>query len=588
MRSHSGRYTVVFNGEIYNFEALRAELSQHGSVTWSGHSDTEVLLAAIERWGIDEALTRVVGMYALGLWDADNATLHLARDRMGEKPLYYGWAGRDFVFASELKAIKAHPNFRGRIDRTALAAFMRYSNVPAPLAIFEGVYKLPPANTLSLSAKDINERTLPSTRCYWSLTDIAVAGSRRPLDISDNEAIETLDSMLGTAIAHQMTADVPVGAFLSGGVDSSTVAALMQHQSRAPIRTFSIGFDEIDYNEAPYAKAIAAHLGTQHTELYVSAADMLSVVPKLPTIYDEPFADSSQVPTYLVSQLASHHVKVCLSGDGGDELFGGYNRYSWGAKLWKLIGVVPPALRRSLAKGITSMPAKRWDGLLKSFRPVLPKMLRQRAVGDKLHKLARIIDKGSSTEIYESFVTLWPEENIVIGATRRPSAPENDNQPLDLVQRMMLLDSLRYLPDDILVKVDRAAMAVSLETRVPFLDHQVVEFAWQLPNRFRSRDGRSKWIVRNVLERYVPRQLFERNKMGFSVPLDSWLRGPLREWAGDLLSPTLIRRQGLLNADLIDQRWKEHQTGNRNWQHQLWNALMFQAWLEDQSSKQIQ
>ena len=579
MLSTSGRYVISFNGEIYNFRELRAALERDGTVlAWRGHSDTEVMLAAFERWGFEPTLRRSVGMFALALWDCQERVLHLARDRLGEKPLYFGFVGASFAFASELKALLAHPDFHNPIDRGALAAYVQLACIPAPLSIYEGIHKLLPGCFLSLAASELHARSLPKPRAYWSLEHALERGLDEPFTGTEEEAADILELRLREAVAGQMVADVPLGAFLSGGVDSSTVVALMQAQSERPVRTFSIGFAEQYYDEAPYAKGVAAHLETAHTELYITPEEALAVVPQLPQIYDEPFADSSQIPTFLVSRLAREQVTVSLSGDAGDELFGGYNRYRWGETIRRGAGWLPQAGRHALSDAITAVPPATWDMLT----CVLPRRVRPRAAGDKLHKLARLLRSEDEVRLYQALVSHWPAD-LVVGAP--PTALSwvlraVTDRLRTFPERMMYLDALGYLPDDILVKVDRASMAVSLESRVPLLDHRVVEFAWRLPLNMKIRDAQSKWLLRRVLYRYVPRELIERPKMGFAVPLDAWLRGPLRKWAESLLDPARLAREGFFRPAAIRRAWAEHLSGARNWQHHLWGVLMFQAWHE--------
>jgi asparagine synthase (glutamine-hydrolysing) len=571
MRSANGRYVATYNGEIYNYEALRAALDQEGRApAWRGHSDTEVLLAAVAAWGFERALERVTGMFALAVWDMAERTLLLARDRLGEKPLYYGWAGRGFAFGSELKAFRACEGFGARVSREALALYARYAYVPAPWSIYEGVWKLPAGSFLKVAEKDIASRTLGDPVRYWSLPSVIRKAKAAPFAGSEAEAVSALEAVLGEAVAGQMVSDVPLGAFLSGGIDSSTVVALMQKASRQPVKTFTIGFHEAQYNEAGHAKAVAQHLGTAHTELYVSPREAMDVIPSLPRIYDEPFADSSQIPTFLVAQLARRHVAVSLSGDGGDEVFGGYNRYSWAPWAARL----PDALRAVGAWGIASMPVRVWNALL-------PGVVAQ--PGDKLHKLARILDTKNEHVMYEKLVSLW-HDDPVLGAPPPEAVAQRceELKGLSFAERMMYLDTLTYLPDDILVKVDRAAMAVSLETRVPMLDHRVVEFAWSLPPELRIRGDAGKYILRKVLERHVPKALFERPKMGFGIPLEDWLRGELRDWAEALLDEGRLTREGYFDPSLVRKHWAEHLSGARNWQHLLWIVLMFGAWLEEQ------
>jgi len=577
MLSASGRYVIVFNGEIYNHLELREQL---GGVAWRGHSDTETLLASVEAWGVEKALQAAVGMFAFALWDRIERRLILARDRVGEKPLYYGWCGETFLFGSELKALEAYPGWRRDIDRGSLAWFMRYAYVPIPHSIYVGTRKLIPGTYLALSSTD-RAGTLPEPKPYWSA--LTAATEERRLDWSDQEAADELDRQLRRAVRGQMIADVPLGAFLSGGIDSSTVIALMQAQSPQPVKTFSIGFLEDDYNEAAHAKAVAQHLGTDHTELYVRPADALEVVPRLPSMYDEPSADASAIPTYLVAKLARQHVTVALSGDAGDELFGGYNRYSWGHSIWRRIGPWPVIWRRGMAGAVILLSPDQWDRVGKLLRPILPASLRMSTIGDKLHKLADVIDVDSQRELYRRLVTQHRDPtSIVVGANDTSIwADQQANRFVsgDFREHMMFQDLVGYLSDDILAKVDRAAMAVSLETRVPMLDHRVIELAWSLPLHMKIRQGQGKWLLRQVLDRYVPRALVERPKMGFSVPLDSWLRGALRDWAEDLLDERRLRHEGYLSPEPIRRKWAEHLSGKRSWQYWLWNVLMFQAWL---------
>jgi asparagine synthase (glutamine-hydrolysing) len=579
MVSPSGRYVTVFNGEIYNHAQLRRRLPQE---RWRGNSDTETLLACIDHRGVEAALRDSIGMFALALWDRAERVLWLARDRLGEKPLYYGWQNGVFLFGSELKALKAHPDFTPNVDRDALALFLKHCYVPAPYSIYRGILKLRPGMLLKL-----NEHGPEETVAYWSMDEAVAAGRADPFTGTETEAVALLDGTIADAVSLQRVADVPLGAFLSGGVDSSTVVALMQAQSKRPIKTFTIGLREHGYNEAEHAKAVARHLGTDHTELYVTPDEARAVIPLLPDLYDEPFGDSSQIPTHLVSRLARQQVTVSLSGDGGDELFGGYNRYFWGDRIWRKVAWMPQPLRRMSGRLITSVPVKAWNGSYSILGNAVPRGLRIARLGDKLHKLAdRMSTVKDIDDLYCSLVSEWTHPtDVVIGAhetttllsdrTAWPSglAPEH---------RMMYLDTMTYLPDDILAKVDRAAMGVSLESRVPFLDHRVVELAWRLPLSMKIRNGQGKWILREVLYRYVPRELIERPKMGFGIPLGAWLRGPLRDWAEGLLQESRLVGEGFLRPSPIRQKWAEHLSGERDWQQPLWNVLMFQAWLGNQ------
>jgi len=579
MVSACGRYQLIFNGEIYNHAELRAMLTPRA---WRGHADSETLLACLAEWGVEATLRAAVGMFALALFDAENRTLLLARDRFGEKPLYYGYAGNAFVFGSELKALLPADRFDPTLDREALAAFMRLGYVPAPRSIYASIHKLSPGCYLELTPRLVAERAEPPATPYWSALAAARAGVGNRLNIGEREATDQLEELLSRSIRGQMLSDVPLGAFLSGGIDSSTVVALMQKQSARPIRTFSIGFEDSDYDESAHARAVAAHLRTDHTELKLRAADALALIPQLPSVYDEPFADPSQLPTMLVARLAREHVTVALSGDAGDELFTGYNRYLLAARAWGFLARVPLGLRRAAAHALRTVSPRRWDAWAATLGRISGRRERLRMAGDKMHKFAGVLQARSDHELYQRLVNQWWQEPIVPGETVQLPAPHWSAQGFDLTERMMLTDTLEYLADDILVKVDRAAMCVSLETRVPFLDHRVFEFAWRLPADMRVRGGRGKWLLRQVLYRHVPPALIERPKMGFGVPLDSWLRGPLREWAGDLINDPRLQSDGFLNADLVRRRWREHLSGERNWQYQLWNVLMFRAWLGGQ------
>lgn len=578
MLARSGRYVISYNGEIYNHLSIRNELerSAHGDQGWSGHSDTETLLAGFETWGIEATLSRTVGMFALAVWDREQRELTLARDRVGEKPLYYGWQGHGsqavFLFGSEVSALRQHPAFCAEVNRDALALYMRHSCIGGVHSIYSGIHKLAPGHLLTLSAASSE----PVLRAWWSAAAVAERGLAQPYQGSAEDAVDRLDALLRDAIGQQMVADVPLGAFLSGGIDSSTVVALMQAQSSRPVKTFSIGFHEEGYNEAEHAKAVAKHLGTDHTELYVTPEQALATIPRLPTLYSEPFADSSQIPTFLVSQLARQHVTVSLSGDAGDELLCGYTRYQMTQNLWNKVSRVPRPLRHVAASMVTAVPTKAWDKL---------GMITQRkGLGDKLHKGSELLACRTVGELYRELVSHWSDPcDVVIGGREPASVLAGAVPPLKGlgdVERMMALDMLSYLPDDILTKVDRAAMGVSLETRVPFLDHRVVEFAWTLPIEIKLRRGVTKWPLRELLYRYVPKSLIDRPKMGFGVPIDQWLRGPLREWAEALLSEPRLRSEGFFEPAPIRRKWEEHVSGKRNWQYHLWDVLMFQAWLE--------
>jgi len=589
MVSKSGRFVISYNGEIYNHNELRHEIDRDGLGygVWLGHSDTETLLECIELWGIDKALTKIVGMFAFAVWDRKTKDLYLARDRLGEKPLYYGWQGETFLFASDLKAFTVHRAFKNDIDRDVLALFLRYGYVPSPYSIYSGIKKLVPGNILKICLSSHTDGASDTTQpySYWSLDSIALSGEQNTFQGTEKEAVSQLDKLLRKSINDQMMSDVPLGAFLSGGIDSSTVVALMQAQSSRPVQTFTIGFDVGNYNEAHDANLVASHLGTDHTELYVSSADAMDVIAKLPSLYSEPFADSSQIPTYLVSQLARKKVTVALSGDGGDELFCGYNRYLWANKVWNKLKYMPELLCSIGAGILTTIESEKWDALLKTSSDILPGSWSVAHGGDKVHKLAGILTTNTREELYLRLASQWQTpSNVVLRATEPATrASDFDSWPQlsTFVNQMMCLDAASYLPDDILVKVDRAGMGVSLETRMPFLDHRLVEFAWQLPHSMKVRNHQGKWLLRSVLYKYVPSELIERPKMGFGVPIGDWLRGPLRDWAETLLDQSRLDQEGYLNSRLVREKWHDHLSGKRNWQHHLWNILIFQAWLEN-------
>jgi asparagine synthase (glutamine-hydrolysing) len=589
MVSASGRFVIAFNGEIYNHLELRGLLGEDGCRAslamattggWWGHSDTETLLAGIEAWGLEATLKKSIGMFAIALWDRQTHTLTLARDRMGEKPLYYGWQGcgneRVFLFGSELNALKAHPAFAAEIDRGALCLLLRHNYIPAPYSIYQDIAKLEPGCLLSVSLAQPEPRIWK----YWDTVEVARAGVARPFEGTADQAVDALEVLAKDAVRRQMIADVPLGAFLSGGVDSSTVVALMQAQSSRPVKTFTIGFNEKGYNEAVHAKAVARHLGTEHTELYVTSKQAMEVIPRLPSLYCEPFSDSSQIPTFLVSQLAKQYVTVSLSGDAGDELFCGYNRYQITEKLWHKLAMLPAPLRALVAKSITALSPTAWD----SLAGIILGAGRYATLGDKLHKGAGVLASATVDDLYLGMVSHQRSPaDWVIGGQEPPThlmGLRPGLSGLGAVERMMALDTISYLPDDILVKVDRAGMGVSLESRVPLLDHRVVEFAWSLPLTYKLREGQTKWPLRQVLYRHLPRELIDRPKMGFGVPLLDWLRGPLRHWAEELLDEARLAREGYFRPAPIRQIWAEHLSGKRNWMAQLWNVLMFQVWLE--------
>lgn len=562
MSSASNRYVIAFNGEIYNHLELRMQLDSNGaSPVWRGHSDTETLLACFESWGIDKTLKSTVGMFAIALWDTHEAKLTLARDRLGEKPLYWGWQQGVLLFGSELKALKAHPIFAANVDRSALALFLRHNYVPAPFSIYEGIEKLAPGHYVTVSADQNRQDVEPIP--FWSFNEIVRAGLDSPLEGDSCSILDKLEQQLTQSIGMQMLADVPLGAFLSGGIDSSLIVALMQKQADRAVKTFTIGFNEAAFNEAEFAQAVSRHLGTEHTEIYIQPRDALDVIPLLPKIYCEPFADSSQIPTFLVSQLAKQNVTVALSGDAGDELFGGYNPYQFAPRIWNTISKIPLPLRNMASVVLKQLP-----------------------LNAKAEKLLDVLNESNREGFYRQLMSHWKFPlDIVIGAEEcstfmnmRSRWPDTDS----FEQWMMAIDAQTYMVDDILVKVDRAAMASSLETRVPFLDHRVVEMAWKLPADFKIRDGKGKWALREILHRHVPKQLFDRPKKGFSIPVGEWLRGPLRAWAESLLDEGRLQQEGFFNPMPVRRIWQHHLQGKTDYSTKLWGILMFQAWLEDQ------
>jgi asparagine synthase (glutamine-hydrolysing) len=614
MRSSSRRYVMAFNGEIYNHMDLRSALEEQGWTSpWCGHSDTETLLAGCEAWGLEETLRRSVGMFAISLWDTKTRTLQLARDRFGEKPLYYGWTGAGensaFIFGSELKALRAYPGFDNPVSRGALALYMRFTYVPAPHSIYQDVFKLEPGclMTLNVPLSDqplsapaqalrppANQGRLTLQR-WWALADAVQAGVEQQF-ADETEAVSALECALQRAVRVQSLADVPLGAFLSGGIDSSTIVALMQQQASKPVKTFTVGFEEAGFDESPHARAVATHLGTDHTELFVSAAEAQAVIPQLPQMFDEPFADSSQIPTHLVCKAARQQVTVALSGDAGDELFGGYNRYFWGPRIWNRMAWLPYPARQALGAVIHAVPMAGWDALSHPVNAILPGGKGIARAGDKAHKLAaRLGGVRNMDDLYRSLVSEWQDPAQIVkgvadvnkGVVLEPPSLLDDRLPTRGVEqsqlRMMYRDSTTYLPDDILCKVDRAAMATSLETRVPFLDHRVAELAWQLPLDMKIRGNDGKWALRQVLYKYVPCELIDRPKAGFGIPVGQWLRGPLRDWAESLLSENRLQKEGYFHSSPIRAKWAEHLSGRRDHAPALWTVLMFQAWLEQVS-----
>ena len=587
MQSKSGKLILTYNGEIYNHLEIRKELEIFNSdIKWRSKSDTETLIEAIDFWGIEKTLGKIEGMFAFGLWDQQKHSLILARDRIGEKPLYFGWQGNGkdqvFLFGSELKGLKIHPSFCGELNRNSIALQLRHNCIPAPYSIYKDIHKLLPGHYLHLNEKDLKNSLLPDPKIYWSLEKIAIHGNNNQINLSEEDMIDEFHKCLQISVKKQMISDVPLGAFLSGGIDSSTIVAMMQSQSIRPVKTFTIGFEDSDYNEAEYAKKIAKYIGTDHSELYVSSKKAMEIIPELPTIYDEPFSDSSQIPTLLVSKLSKNHVKVALSGDGGDELFCGYNRHIMSQKFSNIFRLMPFALRKVFSSSIRLISDKNWNSLSK-FLPVLNQY---HNFGDKLYKAANALESKTIQDMYYMLCSHWTNPTDVVKESREPGTFLTEFKPdlnsLNNQQQMMLLDLLTYMPNDILVKLDRAAMSFSLETRVPFLDHKLIEHVWKIPHHLKFRNNQGKWILKQILEKYIPKNLIERPKTGFAAPIGTWLRGPLKDWAENLLCEKKLKQDGYLNYDLIRHKWKEHLSGNRNWQSDLWDVLVFQAWFNAQ------
>lgn len=580
MLSDDNRYVIAFNGEIYNHLEIRSEIeSKFSEIYWNGHSDTETLLKSIEVFGWEGTLKKLIGMFAIVLWDKKEKALYLARDRFGEKPLYYGWQGDTFLFGSELKPLTLHPVFEKKLNKGAIALLLKHGYIPAPHSIWNNLFKLPAAHYLIITGED----TSPKPICYWSFKDLVEKFDSNKLDISDDSAVENLENLLSESVKRQMISDVPLGALLSGGVDSSLVAALMQYISDAPIKTFSIGFEDPKFDESKHAEAVAGHLGTDHTTLIMKPDDLLDLIPEIAKIYDEPFADSSQLPTTIVSRLAKQHVTVALSGDAGDETFGGYSRYYLIQKLWDNLDKLPHPLLNKLSTLLTTVTPEQSNLLLGWFF----RRVNQSSLPDKLYKLGeRLGNVDSFQSLYLAYVSeINNPTQLVKGLDSLPQYllgsinewPELNNP----IEKLMALDTLTYLTDNILVKVDRAAMSASLELRAPFLDHNLVEYAWQLPFEFKYRDGQTKWILRQILYKHVPKELIERPKQGFGVPLNDWLRGPLKDWAEDLLNTQYLEEQNIFDASKIRNMWTHHLSGTRQYGARLWSILMFQAWYKE-------
>jgi len=589
MHSSTGRFTITFNGEIYNHLDIRNLIKNESkTISWIGTSDTETLLAAIEVWGIEITLQKCIGMFSLALWDNKNNKLTLARDRMGEKPLYYGWVENNFVFASELKALVKYPNFKKKICKNALTQYLKLNYIPAPLSIYENIYKLEPATLLHIDNTNFYKKDFELKK-YWVLEEVIQSGQKNILP-SEQVALKKLEECLIKSVHSQMLSDVPLGAFLSGGIDSSLISALMQSNSNLPVKTFTVGFEESGYDESNYALSVSKHLRTAHSEVIVTNKDAMTVIPKLSEMYDEPFADSSQIPTYLICCAAKKKVTVALTGDGSDEIFGGYNSYNLLPSIWKKTNWIPFSLRRHLGKSINVLSIDNWDRLSKFIKFIFTDKILPNHLGRKLYKLKKILRDGSSFEEFSDILqNVWEDplnlikNNITSNLQlRKNNYLVKDLNFLDLVSPLMYQDCISYLPDDILTKVDRAAMFTSLETRVPFLDHNVVSLSWQLPMNMKIRNGQTKWALRQILYKYVPKNLIDRPKSGFEIPLSLWLKGPLKEWSQNLLNKSRIDQEGIFNSEMIEKTWNEHMSGEYNWSSKLWSILMFQCWYEKQ------
>lgn len=582
MTSYSGRYIITFNGEIYNFMQLKNMLINKGIII-NCNSDTRVLLQLIESYGLEQTLKKLTGMFAIAVWDNQDNSLYIARDRVGEKPLYYSHIKNTLTFSSELKTLKQHPKMDLKVNRDSLALLLKYNYIPAPYSIYHNTYKVPPAHYIKITKTGKN-LSVSSPICYWDLPKTVHASTKNKLTLSDSELTHTLEKMLKNVITDQMLSDVPLGAFLSGGIDSSLIVSIMQSLSDKSIETFSIGFNEDLYNEAHYAKKIAKHLGTSHNELYITAKNAIETIPDLANIYDEPFADASQIPTFIVSRLARKKVAVSLSGDGADELFGGYERYSSGLNIWKNLSKIPKPIKRISNQFINNIPIKAWDNMFK----MIPKQFSQKFPGRSLYRISDVLKSDDFNTLYTSLLSYWNHpEDIVFKSKHVPLYYEEYSSKYSfesLEEKMMFFDLMIYQPDDILVKLDRAAMSNSLETRVPFLNHQLIEYAFRIPVHQKIRNKQGKWILREILKRYVPETLFERPKMGFGIPLEDWLRNELKDWAGDLLDPVKINEEGYFDNKQIQDIWKSHLKGQANYQTYLWGILMFQSWLRSESA----
>ena len=585
MKSTSGRYLIVFNGEIYNFKDIRKELdSMNPGISWRGHSDTEVMLAAFDTWGLELSLERFVGMFAFALWDRKERTLFLVRDRMGEKPLYYGLSGNVFLFGSELKSLAKHRSWIGEINKDAVASYLKYGYVPSPNSIYKDIFKVMPGTITTINHNELGRLKVFPSNTYWSIDSAFANASEDRVPADDNLIEEELEEKLRVSLNGQMIADVPVGAFLSGGIDSTTVVSLMQSQTSQKIKTFSIGFQEAEFNEAIHARAIAEHLGTEHTELTVSYDDALALIPDLPEIWDEPFSDASQIPTYLVSKLAQQSVKVCLSGDGGDEFLGGYNRYLLGYRLWSQTENIPLFIRRILAKNLQRLP----PSVIQNISRILPEKYRYSEIDNKLYKLASVLDSKDCFDFYDRVISHWREPSNLLAyqynviETDRDEASQADTNE-NFVETLMRLDMKKYLPGNILTKVDRASMGNGLETRLPFLDHRTIEYTMRIPLELKIHHGLGKQPLRNILDKFVPRELIERPKMGFSLPVNQWLKGPLRGWAESLLDNNRLREEGFFNPDMVRNKWNNYLSGRESSHYEIWTLLMFQGWLGSQS-----